>query len=312
MMFFHKVVNKKVYFTLVELLVVITILAILMSLFIPALKKTLRSSKEIVCINNLKQTGVALTFYLDDFNDSYPDRSYQWGPNGKNKYNGRTYCGTDRLQTLRSEVIGEEWKNWNVRNNIEPYFGSGEAMRDAFLCPFAKNDFIKEYGDGVRSIGNSGKINFPYRQPSTNSDPAYYYIGGYSLFFNVVKKARFGIHEPMTKLGERWKNDWQEPIGDTKSKFCNVVASDRMRYSGFGYPDANHPTIYGENTWKDMQNLLKPGGGAGWDFNNLLPTSAAYLLDDNSVYLEIFVKKGPAHIGGTNSFLIPTKFFEDP
>ena len=86
MMFFHKVVNKKVYFTLVELLVVITILAILMSLFIPALKKTLRSSKEIVCINNLKQTGVALAFYLDDFND-YQQRKTKIKKNINNNNN---------------------------------------------------------------------------------------------------------------------------------------------------------------------------------------------------------------------------------
>ena len=60
-------------FTLIELLVVIAIIAILASLLLSALSKAKQSAYRAECASNLKQWGIAITMYVGDNNDRYPN-----------------------------------------------------------------------------------------------------------------------------------------------------------------------------------------------------------------------------------------------
>ena len=59
-------------FTLVELLVVIGIIALLISILMPALTSARRSALNLKCKSNLRQLGVAMTLYANRFNDRFP------------------------------------------------------------------------------------------------------------------------------------------------------------------------------------------------------------------------------------------------
>ena len=57
------------YFTLLELLIVIAIIAILASLLLPALKRAKDTASSIKCSGNLKQMGYMYSMYSCDWND---------------------------------------------------------------------------------------------------------------------------------------------------------------------------------------------------------------------------------------------------
>jgi prepilin-type N-terminal cleavage/methylation domain-containing protein/prepilin-type processing-associated H-X9-DG protein len=65
---------KRRAFTLIELLVVIAIIAILASLFLPALARAKGSSKRSACLSNMHQIGVGFSMYAVDDSDRFPDR----------------------------------------------------------------------------------------------------------------------------------------------------------------------------------------------------------------------------------------------
>ncbi|PKL48871.1 MAG: hypothetical protein CVV39_03645 [Planctomycetes bacterium HGW-Planctomycetes-1] len=62
-------------FTLVELLVVISIIAMLLAVLMPALRKARQQAQKVVCSSNMRQMGVALQCYLQENDSHLPDSS---------------------------------------------------------------------------------------------------------------------------------------------------------------------------------------------------------------------------------------------
>jgi prepilin-type N-terminal cleavage/methylation domain-containing protein/prepilin-type processing-associated H-X9-DG protein len=60
-------------FTLIELLVVIAIIAVLLSILMPAMRKIKEIARETACKSNLKNIGLAVAMYLDDYERKIPN-----------------------------------------------------------------------------------------------------------------------------------------------------------------------------------------------------------------------------------------------
>ena len=61
-------------FTLVELLVVIAIIAVLAAILFPVFGRAREKARQSSCTSNLKQIGLGLKQYAQDYDGSYPDR----------------------------------------------------------------------------------------------------------------------------------------------------------------------------------------------------------------------------------------------
>jgi prepilin-type N-terminal cleavage/methylation domain-containing protein/prepilin-type processing-associated H-X9-DG protein len=59
-------------FTLIELLVVIAVIAVLMAILLPALRRAKDQAKRVVCANNLEQIGISMHMYGDENDGKLP------------------------------------------------------------------------------------------------------------------------------------------------------------------------------------------------------------------------------------------------
>jgi prepilin-type N-terminal cleavage/methylation domain-containing protein/prepilin-type processing-associated H-X9-DG protein len=64
--------ERKAGFTLIELLVVIAIIAILASILFPVFGRARENARRSACQSNLKQIGLGITQYVQDYDDVYP------------------------------------------------------------------------------------------------------------------------------------------------------------------------------------------------------------------------------------------------
>jgi prepilin-type processing-associated H-X9-DG protein/prepilin-type N-terminal cleavage/methylation domain-containing protein len=132
-------------FTLVELLVVIGIIALLISILLPALNRARSQAASVKCLSNLRQIGQAMNLYTIDAKGYLVPGSIQWYDGGAAK-GGR---GEENWATLLVS------RNYLKISNQLHYMGAGNAGADAFDNPTsAGNDTVFRCPAGLDTISS--------------------------------------------------------------------------------------------------------------------------------------------------------------
>ncbi|NPV47320.1 MAG: DUF1559 domain-containing protein [Armatimonadetes bacterium] len=106
-------------FTLVELLVVIGIIAVLTAILLPVFAQARAKARSTRCVANLRQLGMAMAMYMDDYDGHYP-----WGVDPADRY----------LPVIWNDFpYWQSWipYMWYLHEVVNPYVKS----REMWHCP---------------------------------------------------------------------------------------------------------------------------------------------------------------------------------
>ncbi len=291
-------------FTLVELLVVITIISILIALLLPAVQAARESARRSHCLNNLRQHSLAAHNYLGDFG-VFPPGGRMHEIAGQNGVSWRVLL----LPYLEQRVLYDQIapaenggaRNWDV----------GQAqMPELFRCPSAgESDGDLELSSywGVAGVPKPGEtIGKDDRWCGLAATNGIYYVGSETRVADI----RDGTSRTLA-LGERtyvfrpWMNGARWSGNSTKS-ICseasnNVVYPINARRDRFGYyigdpeiPPVSVPLIPLNDLWFGS---FHPGGA----HFSLADASAKFVSDD----LGITVFESLATIDGGEAVELP-------
>ncbi len=93
-------------FTLIELLVVIAIIAILAAILFPVFARARENARRASCQSNLKQIGLGILQYKQDYDELYPSEGVGSLTNPGWAYNIQPYVKSEQLFQCPSETTG--------------------------------------------------------------------------------------------------------------------------------------------------------------------------------------------------------------
>ena len=160
-------------FTLIELLVVISIIALLIALLLPALARARDAAEQVICASNLRQIGVAIQEYSNEYGAFPVDNVARLPMGGFRTYAANNYVAEWGFSLLYYSSFGVTGGNPLTSNSAKMV-----NMRPGILTPNAKGiALLFSPQPGVVSQPNQIKPNF--YDPTTGLLDRWDFYSGY-------------------------------------------------------------------------------------------------------------------------------------
>lgn len=162
-------------FTLIELLMVIAVISILASLFLPALRRAREKGKEIACAANLRQIGLATEMYLTDYDRYfflYWNGSVAWCSYsvGKNRSFNELYLEANTKKTGNLLDCPSGTEGWNVTGGVYLDYGFN---RDLGFTSYERATKFENYATNTVIFADSKRYHLDQYDWNRTDSPLY-------------------------------------------------------------------------------------------------------------------------------------------
>ncbi|MBB6052358.1 DUF1559 domain-containing protein [Armatimonas rosea] len=122
-------------FTLIELLVVIAIIAILAAILFPVFAQAREKARATACLSNMKQIGLGMMMYAQDYDETYPLHFTNQSPRPVNPINAA--AAAPRM--MWTVAIYPYLKNWGIYSCPSDKPQSTDAFTACYLVSYGYN-----------------------------------------------------------------------------------------------------------------------------------------------------------------------------
>ena len=235
-------------FTLVELLVVISIIALLIAILLPALQAARFAAKSVVCGSNQRQMYVALAaYYVDTQGYTYTMPAGLWSTSTAGEYELHARNNSAPANGITTTPAADEANGFGhlVKGN---YFNGVEVL----FCPdLSRDDWTAENKAVAFANGtsNQGRAGYAYRRTRN--------FAGYNHSLFQYQTQDLNIDPPGTRPPRAIFGDMLEPslglYGHDGRQFNATMHDGAVKTSSTAYVGIGDPTVAVTIRWSEIE-----------------------------------------------------------